>query len=73
MTTPNEAMKAVEMSKPDLIELLSDTEIMESWELFMSCGNDHQWQEEPADSVFYKICTKCGGAEGIRLPKGTTL
>lgn len=43
--------------------------IEESWDSFNSCENDkHHWKHEPLDSPFYKRCTKCGGAEGLRIP-----
>lgn len=52
-----------------LIDLtpLSEQYIEESWSLFNSCGDNHQWKNEPVDSVFFRRCTVCGGAEGIKF------
>lgn len=51
---------------------LSEEKIEESWTQFNLCESDrdHDWKTEPEDSVFFKRCTKCGGAEGIRFPEG---
>lgn len=60
------------MSNPtDAVEL-TEEQIKESWSHFLSCEleGEHIWINEPEDSVFYRRCVNCGGAEGIRFPKG---
>jgi len=62
------------MSNPTDVVELSPEQIEESWFQFLTCEIDgkHEWCNEPDNSVFYRRCTICGGAEGIRFPKGFT-
>ena len=59
------------MNVPNLLDILpSDAEIEESNRLFEACGDNHVWVEADNDSPFYKRCTRCGGAEGIKMLNG---
>lgn len=53
------------MTDSEITPLFSDEEIQQSWQSFLSC--EHKWEDEPEDSVFYKKCLLCGGAQGIKL------
>jgi len=44
-----------------------EREIFESWSSFLTC--DHVWMKEPEESNFYYICDRCGGAQGLKMPK----
>lgn len=50
-----------------MFDKLSDEDIIEIMREFRECA--HQWVPEPPESQFYEICSLCGGARGLRLPK----
>lgn len=66
MNIPEQHSKAVPMPNPVDYEEISVAEQLLYWEMFLAC--EHVWKVEPEDSVFYKRCDKCGGAEGIKFP-----
>jgi len=45
-----------------------EARIAEIWLVFAKC--EHDWVDQPETSLFYKLCSKCGGAEGIRPEEG---
>lgn len=57
------------LNPTDIVDLTPE-EIEESWNMFNACENSHLWEDEPETSIFYRRCSRCGGAEGIRFPEG---
>lgn len=49
-------------------DLSLDEDTILSWQDFLNC--EHDWVKEPITSNFYFLCTRCGGAEGLRMPEG---